>query len=186
MCLCVLISHKTFCCADFLFLWFIIEDPNDNIPACPKDWPPPWPRPISRWGHPYLQHHNQRTCQDTFHINHHVTINNKAQNNYQHVSQQAKNKRWSPSRWWWSLVTVTIKTWYNWTKTMNENLGSLRSSAKTQQSQTPCTMLHSLQLTDPTMLHRSLSQTPRTVFKTACIKIYLDSVTKPTKATFSC
>ena len=69
---------------------------------------------------------------------------------------------------------------------MNENLGSLRSSAKTQQSQTPCTMLHSLQLTDPTMLHRSLSQTPRTVFKTACIKIYLDSVTKPTKATFSC
>ena len=134
MCLCVLISHKTFCCADFLFLWFIIEDPNDNIPACPKDWPPPWPRPISRWGHPYLQHHNQRTCQDTFHINYHVTINNKAQNNYQHVSQQAKNKRWSPSRWWWSLVTVTIKTWYNWTKTMNENLGSLRSSAKTQQS----------------------------------------------------
>ena len=64
----------------------------------------------------------------------------------------------------------------HWTKTMNENLGSLRSSAKTQQSQTPCTMLHSLQLTDPTMLHRSLSQTPRTVFKTAGIEIYLDTV----------
>ena len=34
--LCVLISPRTFCCAVFLFLWFIIEDPQRQNTSLPK------------------------------------------------------------------------------------------------------------------------------------------------------